>query len=468
MSSYSPQFRDVTIIPDAFNTGLTNPELCVNHLSTDATSICGIPLRSFSDTDKRVDWNGGAKSIEGEFIIENYDFTEGATVGYTNGGSYLGSGVTIIFRNCKFPGTGFGGYFSDNRRTKLYNCEIYGTLTCDYGEIHNCHIISENGGDGCQSNGNILIQDTYIEVIDKPSNSQGGNHMDGFQDWTRDNIYLDNVRIECPWINYTYHKGAMNDAFYMEIDAPHCGLTNSVVAGGGIYMMACYKACVVDNCLLQRNSFYPASVNKTFAECTNTKITDSLYVSSVFKKDNKINIITTNDTFIPRVLKVTTNKGDTTFNFTEYWQKNNYEVDTKDYEDFPIDINCQINADGVEWLVCFDVTDSANPIQIRYVEFEPSPIEGYIDHIELNGTTYSIYDKEALHGNIVTTIDSSSSDNDIPTAKAVYDSIPVLTGKELISNKVTTISSESTDTEYPSARCLYLLLGDLEDRLEDI
>ena len=74
MSNYSPQFRDVTIIPDAFNTGLTNPELCIKHLATDATSIEGIPLRSFSDTDKRFDWNGGAKRIEGEFIIENYDF----------------------------------------------------------------------------------------------------------------------------------------------------------------------------------------------------------------------------------------------------------------------------------------------------------------------------------------------------------------------------------------------------------
>lgn len=95
-------------------------------------------------------------------------------------------------------------------------------------------------------------------------------------------------------------------------------------------------------------------------------------------------------------------------------------------------------------------------------------MSNYIDHIQSEQITYSIRDKEALHGELVTTVDSSSTNNQIPTAKAVHDSIPDLTNKELTTNKVTTISSESTDEQYPSARCLYLLLGDLEDRLEDI
>lgn len=35
-------------------------------------------------------------------------------------------------------------------------------------------------------------------------------------------------------------------------------------------------------------------------------------------------------------------------------------------------------------------------------------------------------------------------------------------GKEDVSNKVTSLSSSSTDTQYPSALCVYNLIGDIE------
>lgn len=40
-----------------------------------------------------------------------------------------------------------------------------------------------------------------------------------------------------------------------------------------------------------------------------------------------------------------------------------------------------------------------------------------------------------------------------------------LTGKEDKSNKVTTISSSSTDTQYPTAKCMYDIIGDVEAAL---
>ena len=39
---------------------------------------------------------------------------------------------------------------------------------------------------------------------------------------------------------------------------------------------------------------------------------------------------------------------------------------------------------------------------------------------------------------------------------------PTLTGFEQTSNKVTSISSSSTDTQYPSAKCVYDIVGDIE------
>ena len=41
-------------------------------------------------------------------------------------------------------------------------------------------------------------------------------------------------------------------------------------------------------------------------------------------------------------------------------------------------------------------------------------------------------------------------------------------GAESSSNKVTSLSSSSTDTEYPSAKCVYDLVGDIETLLGGI
>lgn len=38
----------------------------------------------------------------------------------------------------------------------------------------------------------------------------------------------------------------------------------------------------------------------------------------------------------------------------------------------------------------------------------------------------------------------------------------LLAGKEATSNKVTSLTSSSTDSQYPSAKCMYDLLGDVE------
>ena len=39
---------------------------------------------------------------------------------------------------------------------------------------------------------------------------------------------------------------------------------------------------------------------------------------------------------------------------------------------------------------------------------------------------------------------------------------------EVTTNKVTSLSSSSTDTEYPSAKCVYDLIGDIETILEEL
>ena len=73
--------------------------------------------------------------------------------------------------------------------------------------------------------------------------------------------------------------------------------------------------------------------------------------------------------------------------------------------------------------------------------------------------TWVLADSEDAN-NKVTTISSSSTDIQYPSAKAVYDE---LVDKEDTSNKVTSLSSSSTDTEYPSAKAVYDELAAKED-----
>ncbi len=72
----------------------------------------------------------------------------------------------------------------------------------------------------------------------------------------------------------------------------------------------------------------------------------------------------------------------------------------------------------------------------------------------LYSTTYSIVDS----------VLSSSDNDDIPTAGAVYNYHD--NTKENSSNKVTSLSSLSTDTQYPTAKCVYDLVGNIESALE--
>ena len=76
---------------------------------------------------------------------------------------------------------------------------------------------------------------------------------------------------------------------------------------------------------------------------------------------------------------------------------------------------------------------------------------------------YPYFDGEPFGlGGLMTGLDKEKLDN--------IDSViaSVTTNKEDKSNKVTTLSSSSTDTQYPSAKCVYDLIGDVETLLETL
>ena len=66
------------------------------------------------------------------------------------------------------------------------------------------------------------------------------------------------------------------------------------------------------------------------------------------------------------------------------------------------------------------------------------------------------------------TIETGAQVNTVDSVNSKTGSI-VLTysdvGAENVSNKVTSLSSSSTDTQYPSAKCIYDIIGDVESIL---
>ena len=463
MSNYNHNEYDIKVIPDRYNTGLANPGANFTLITSESTKMGDISLRKVDD-GFYIDWNNGEnKSLSGEVIIENYDFqTNDFKLGTMNAWGYTNeSGVSVLFRNCKFTNVSLGSESNSLITSHVENCIISDGLICSHGHVKNSNITSLNGSDGINGD-HVLFENVYVYDLDKPNDSLTTGHQDGVQFFSGDDYELKNVRIEFPAINYSYHKSNWSTNLFIQTDTTNATVDNCIFSGrhpNSYLVHVVNSGITVVDTLFQENSFYPGGLS--LADCNNSKILGSVYVSSVFKSGDKISIIATNDTFVPRTMKVITNKGETLFNFNQYWQMNDYTVDTKSFADYPIDVNCQINSDDVEWLVCFDVTDSSNPIQIRYVEFAPTGNK--IDSIELPTGTYELKDANSFYAEDITTvINEDSTDEEIPSALAVYN-LGSAFGHELKSNKLTSLTSTATDDNYMSAKWLYDLLGWLQE-----
>ena len=82
--------------------------------------------------------------------------------------------------------------------------------------------------------------------------------------------------------------------------------------------------------------------------------------------------------------------------------------------------------------------------------------------------------------NKVTSLSSSSTDTQYPSAKCVYDTllgnVNYTLGEFLkvqyLSDKVTSLSSQSTNNQYPSAKCVYdhinTIVGNIESLLSEV
>lgn len=148
---------------------------------------------------------------------------------------------------------------------------------------------------------------------------------------------------------------------------------------------------------------------------------------------------------------------------------------------------------GIDYFTEDDKTDFLNKLSPllnnKLDKFAENPdLQGLIVIANSDGTvstsSYTFNDvkkfiprvKNAVHENIpmfhnLNVTSTEDYGTIVDSGRSIHDFLTEhqdISGKEDMSNKVTSISSTSTDTEYPSAKCVYDLIGDLETLLGGI
>ena len=346
---YSYMYNDIHVIPDKYNTGISNNvEL--------ETGSCIIDLNSAE-----------YKNLTGQIEFNNKDFTSDNISEIKNGWGYVGEGLKFIFNNCKFrkyrqP------YDAKNVNIEFNNCSFMMSTSAFNSIFNKCFFGNFDNtvdGDACNPKMNCILNDCYIANTVVKKDAQGEDHIDGTQVLNGDNVEFNNCRWECPDINYTYKQGQVSYALYLQ-NSTNCRINNCHINGGGHYSISCtsevgniIKNTFIGECFIS-GVFYPTHK----ATIKNVDLFNSLYVSSVWKDENNyLHFLITNDTKIDREITVLTNIGITKFIIPRTYSSNEYDADTKNFNDLPIDIE-KIIESNVDYAVFFE-----NGRQIRFVNF---------------------------------------------------------------------------------------------------
>ena len=116
-------------------------------------------------------------------------------------------------------------------------------------------------------------------------------------------------------------------------------------------------------------------------------------------------------------------------------------------------------ADKATTLAGYGITDAYKKIEINQMFNQvDADLQGKADAIDTYTKTQTdnLLNAKESTANKVTAVDSSATDTQYPSARAVYQIVSTVANNcEVKANKVTAIGSGSTDTQYPSAKAVY-------------
>ena len=136
-----------------------------------------------------------------------------------------------------------------------------------------------------------------------------------------------------------------------------------------------------------------------------------------------------------------------------------YELTEDDVERIASEVDVSGKADKATTLAGYGITDAYKKIDINQMFNQvDADLQGKADALDTYTKTQTdtLLNAKESTANKVTAVDSSATDTQYPSAKAVYTLVTTVANNcEVKANKVTAIGSGSTDTQYPSAKAVY-------------
>ena len=256
--------------------------------------------------------------------------------------------TTVTFRNCKFDAVTTGR--EDARISYVFEDCTLRNFQGSNATFTRCRL-GGSSGDALNPYRNVTLRDCYIADLAHPDSGDtvhsDGVQIFGYPSLTAENISFDNCRFEVP-----------------------------AIPGGGSYVNACLmiapeksgaKGIYFTNCILNGGGYAIYTLVKDGFSLENVVLcniytTDTLYVGSRFvDEEGRIHFSVTNDTAQERKLMIVTPRQTIILPVKACPP---YEDRTADmtFEDFPFDIDVVVP--GVQWAVCYDITDGCTQIAL--------------------------------------------------------------------------------------------------------
>lgn len=409
---FTQGYRDLHVIPDAYNTGLTDASALTTlanntdiHDTNDNTRTIRFKSNTGSTSTPYGTFNTTSLSALGltdtDFVFElnDIDFSQSCNNGDFQTTNWAiteenGNTMTLIFTNCKFKhfAVGGGDLFTGGKLV-FNNCTFEPDFdtACKTGwcaaEFNNCKFLGVNGD--CLDICDAEVNNCYMIVDSYKAETHDIIHTDGIQfsaanfntspkedyEVTINNCLVLNPKIVNTEVE-TNSALMLNPSSSKVTSKVTFNVKDVITDGGANENTVSYRNngtieyCAFDNVQYgpsyQYHPLYPSDVYPTedwdeydYTEC------DELLVASVINDGTHINLNVFNLTDTSRVLTVTTNKGTEQFTIDADILYAD-QTETTVLDDFPYNVQCQIDATDIEYIVCYGRTS-----QIRFVDFTP-------------------------------------------------------------------------------------------------
>lgn len=364
---YVKGYRDEVIIPDKYNTGCkgeltpwreyfgydeTQTSL---YISSAIQNTYGTVYENVKFDDIVITLN---KTDLQSMTFKNCLFSVEAPYAVNTGANLDTENVHVTFENCEFCNQS-SACVQPTKNFRLINCKI-----------HNM------GSDGGKVFDNGSYENCYIYAI----GYKEGSHADGIQVTTENsNFSIINCRFDLPRFDTCYPNAGI--FFVLEGDSYNSTVKDCVMTGGNYsFYYGRKKPDAETPVVIENNTVENITVgcgchyglindNSNSFDYSEVKETDKLFVSSVYKENDKIKLLVTNYTNTEKTLVCVTDKGETEITVPACPTYDEGAVYT-DFSQFPFDVEVEVEGG---YVVCYD-TEISDENQIRYAIFDSNNI----------------------------------------------------------------------------------------------